>query len=114
MKNINIGIIGLGTVGCGVVKTLKDYPEITIKKIAVKNLNKKRNIDETPEKLAPTDTPIYLNATSPNNEERNVLAVDKMINGFSIRIPTGDAPLSPMPIIHMIMADKNPKREVAK
>ena len=75
---------------------------------------KKRNIDETPEKLAPTDTPIYLNATSPNNEERNVLAVDKMINGFSIRIPTGDAPLSPMPIIHMIMADKNPKREVAK
>ena len=42
---MNIGIIGLGTVGIGVVKTLRNFPEIVIKKIAVKNINKPRNID---------------------------------------------------------------------
>lgn len=36
-----IGLIGLGTVGSGVVKTLKNFPEIEIKSAAVKNLNKK-------------------------------------------------------------------------
>ena len=44
-KNLNIGIIGLGTVGCGVVKTLQNFPNVCIKKIVVKNINKKRNID---------------------------------------------------------------------
>lgn len=42
---MNIGIIGLGTVGCGVVKTLQNFPNVCIKKIVVKNINKKRNID---------------------------------------------------------------------
>lgn len=41
---VKIGIIGLGTVGSGVVKTLKDFPEIEIVKVAVKNLDKPRNI----------------------------------------------------------------------
>ena len=44
-KKVKIGLIGLGTVGCGVVKVLADFPEIEIKKIAVKNINKKRNIE---------------------------------------------------------------------
>ena len=41
-KKVKIGLIGLGTVGTGVVKVLANFPEIEIKKIAVKNINKKR------------------------------------------------------------------------
>ena len=46
MENkIKIGLIGLGTVGSGVFKTLKDFDNIEIIKIAVKNINKPRNIE---------------------------------------------------------------------
>ena len=45
-KKVKIGLIGLGTVGTGVVKVLKDFPDIQIVKIAVKNINKKRDIDD--------------------------------------------------------------------
>ena len=55
MKQINIGLIGLGTVGCGVVKTLRKFDNITIKKIAVKNLAKKRNIDNLDESILTDD-----------------------------------------------------------
>lgn len=44
-KKVKIGLIGLGTVGTGVVKVLKDYENIEITSIAVKNINKKRDID---------------------------------------------------------------------
>ena len=45
-KNIlKIGIIGLGVVGTGVVKTLFGFDNIEIKKIAVRNINKKRGVD---------------------------------------------------------------------
>ena len=46
MENkIKIGLIGLGTVGSGVFKTLKTFDNIEITKIAVHNKNKKRNIE---------------------------------------------------------------------
>ena len=44
-KKIKIGLIGLGTVGSGVFKTLKNFENIEIVKIAVKNINKKRAIE---------------------------------------------------------------------
>lgn len=45
-KNIlKIGIIGLGVVGTGVVKTLSKFDNIEIKKAAVRNLNKKREVE---------------------------------------------------------------------
>lgn len=44
-KVIKIGLIGLGTVGSGVYKTLKNFDYIKIIKIAVRNLNKPRNIN---------------------------------------------------------------------
>ena len=44
-KKIKIGLIGLGTVGTGVYKTLEQFDDIEITKIAVKNINKPRNID---------------------------------------------------------------------
>ena len=42
MDKIKIGMLGLGTVGSGVFKTLKMFDNVEIKKIAVKNINKKK------------------------------------------------------------------------
>lgn len=50
-KKIKIGLIGLGTVGSGVFKTLKNFDNVEIVKIAVKNKNKKRNIDGLDESI---------------------------------------------------------------
>lgn len=44
-KKIKIGLIGLGTVGSGVYKTLKNFDNIEVVKIAVRNINKPRNIE---------------------------------------------------------------------
>ncbi len=44
MKKLKVGIIGLGTVGTGVFNVLQEYNDIEIVKIAVKNINKPRNI----------------------------------------------------------------------
>lgn len=51
MKALNIGIIGFGTVGCGVYNVLQNFKHINIVKIAVKNINKKRNIENFNEAL---------------------------------------------------------------
>ncbi len=45
MNKLKIGIIGLGTVGTGVVKTLKNVDSVEIVKIAVKNINKPRGVE---------------------------------------------------------------------
>ena len=55
-KKIKIGLIGLGTVGSGVYKTLQSFVNIEIVKIAVKNKNKKRNIEGLDENII-TDNP---------------------------------------------------------
>lgn len=44
-KKIKIGLIGLGTVGSGVFKTLQNFDYVEVVKIAVKNINKPRNIE---------------------------------------------------------------------
>ena len=48
---IKIGIIGLGTVGTGVFKTLQEFDNVEVVKIAVKNKNKKRNIENLDESI---------------------------------------------------------------
>ncbi|MBE7712407.1 MAG: homoserine dehydrogenase [Cyanobacteria bacterium SIG26] len=55
-KKIKIGLIGLGTVGSGVFKTLQSFNNVEIVKIAVRNKNKKRNIEGLDEKII-TDNP---------------------------------------------------------
>ena len=55
MSKYKIGMIGLGTVGCGVYKTLQSFDDIEIVKIAVKNINKKRDIDNFDTSLMTTD-----------------------------------------------------------
>lgn len=44
MDKIKIGMIGLGTVGSGVLKSLSTFEHVQITKIAVKNIAKPRNI----------------------------------------------------------------------
>lgn len=52
MENkIKIGLIGLGTVGSGVYKTLQNFDNIEIVKIAVRNKSKKRNIEGLDENI---------------------------------------------------------------
>lgn len=55
MEKIRIGLIGLGTVGTGVYKSVQDFDNIEIAKIAVKNINKPRSI-EVPREIL-TDNP---------------------------------------------------------
>lgn len=46
MENkIKIGLIGLGTVGSGVFKTLQNFDYVEVVKIAVRNISKPRNIE---------------------------------------------------------------------
>lgn len=54
-KKIKIGLIGLGTVGSGVFKTLKAFENIEVVKIAVKNINKPRNIENLDNSILTTD-----------------------------------------------------------
>ena len=56
---VKLGLIGLGTVGTGVVKVLKDYENIEITRIAVKNLNKKRDIENLDQSIL-TDDPFSI------------------------------------------------------
>ncbi len=67
MAKIKIGIIGLGTVGSGVYKSLQDFDEVEIVKIAVRNINKPRSVDVPRELL--TDNPYEI----VNNPEINVV-----------------------------------------
>lgn len=54
-KKIKIGLIGLGTVGSGVFKTLRAFENIEVVKIAVKNINKPRNIEDLDNSILTTD-----------------------------------------------------------
>lgn len=56
MNKIKIGLIGLGTVGAGVFKTLSSFKQIEVVKIAVKNLKKTRNIAQLGNSIL-TDNP---------------------------------------------------------
>lgn len=54
-KKIKIGLIGLGTVGSGVFKTLQSFDNVEVKSIAVRNINKKRNIKGLDESIITDD-----------------------------------------------------------
>lgn len=68
MDKIKIGMIGLGTVGAGVFKTLSGFKQIEIVKIAVKNLKRDRNIPGL-EKSILTDNPYEI----VNNEDIQIV-----------------------------------------
>ena len=68
MDKIKVGIIGLGTVGTGVLKTLSTFDQIEVVKIAVKNLKKERNIANLDKSIL-TDNPYEV----ANNPEIQIL-----------------------------------------
>lgn len=55
MEKLRIGLIGLGTVGSGVYKSLTEFDNVEITKIAVRNINKPRSVQVPIENL--TDNP---------------------------------------------------------
>ena len=55
MEKIKLGLIGLGTVGTGVYKSVQDFDNLEIVKIAVRNINKPRAVEVPQEML--TDNP---------------------------------------------------------
>ena len=55
MEKLKIGIIGLGTVGSGVYKTLEESELVDIVQVAVRNLNKPRSVNVPKNKI--TDNP---------------------------------------------------------
>lgn len=75
-KKIKIGLIGLGTVGSGVFKTLQNFDNIEIVKIAVRNKNKKRNIENLDDSVI-TDNPYEV----VNNPEIQIVA--ELIGGIN-------------------------------
>lgn len=68
-NKIKIGLIGLGTVGSGVFKTLKNFENAEIVQIAVKNISKPRNIEGLDNKIL-TDNPYEI----VNNPEIDIVA----------------------------------------
>lgn len=67
MEKIKIGLIGLGTVGSGVYKSLQDFDNVEIVKVAVRNINKPRTVNVPTEML--TDNPFDI----VNNPEIDVV-----------------------------------------
>lgn len=70
MKGVSIGLLGLGTVGSGVIHIVENHQEelrhqvgvpVTIEKVLVKSLDKKRNIEIDPAKLTTDVEDIILN-----------------------------------------------------
>lgn len=64
MKKIKVGMIGLGTVGTGVFKSLKKFNNVEIVKISVKNINKPRNIEDLDNSILTTDAYEIINDPS--------------------------------------------------
>ena len=54
-KKIKIGLLGAGVVGAGIIKALHNNPYIEIKKIGVRDLNKKRDFFESNGKISLTN-----------------------------------------------------------
>jgi homoserine dehydrogenase len=74
-KKIKIGLIGLGTVGSGVFKTLRNFDNVEVVKVAVKNITKPRNIEGLDSSIL-TDNPYDI----VNNPEIDIVA--ELIGGL--------------------------------
>ncbi len=68
MESLKVGIIGFGTVGTGVFKLLQSFNNIEVVKIAVKNINKKRETENLNKEIL-TDNPYEI----VNNPDINVI-----------------------------------------
>ncbi|MEQ8162880.1 MAG: homoserine dehydrogenase, partial [Smithellaceae bacterium] len=68
MKNINLGLIGFGTIGCGVVKLLQDNEKLIAKKLDARLVLKKiADLDIT------TPRPVKVNKNILTADAREIL-----------------------------------------
>jgi homoserine dehydrogenase len=58
MARITVGVLGLGTVGTGVIKLLQDDPRFRVKWVAVRDMTRKRNVELS--SIRVTDQPFDL------------------------------------------------------
>ena len=75
MEKLRIGLIGLGTVGSGVYKTLAGFDNVEIVKVAVKNINKPRTVN-VPTSIM-TDNPFDV------VNDKNIDVVVELIGGVT-------------------------------
>lgn len=75
MEKLRIGLIGLGTVGSGVYKTLAGFDNVEIVKVAVKNINKPRTVN-VPTSIM-TDNPFDV------VNDKNIDVVVELIGGVN-------------------------------
>lgn len=61
MKKYKIGLIGLGTVGTGVFKTIQEFDNVEITKIVVKNITKDRGIEGLDKSILTTNADEIIN-----------------------------------------------------
>jgi homoserine dehydrogenase len=60
-KPIRLGLLGLGTVGAGVFKILQQFPDISVSKIAVRDVKKQRTLGHIPEHFFTTNVTDVVN-----------------------------------------------------
>ncbi len=85
MKSINVGLIGAGTIGCGVYKILNENSEIIEKRTGIK-LNLTRIADIDIEKQRPVDIPKRLFTTDANEiiNDDSISIIIELIGGTTI------------------------------
>lgn len=83
MKNINIGLIGFGTIGCGVVKLLRDNEDLIAKKLDAKIVLKKiADIDITTPRPVQTDQKILTSDAREILRDKNIDIVIELMGGY--------------------------------
>jgi homoserine dehydrogenase len=83
MKNINIGLIGFGTIGCGVVKLLQDNKELIEKKLAARLVLKKiADIDITTPRTVKVNQHILTTDVREMLRDKNIDIIVELMGGY--------------------------------
>jgi homoserine dehydrogenase len=83
MKNINIGLIGFGTIGCGVVKLLQDNKKLIEKKLAARLVLKKiADIDITTPRTVKVDKNVLTTDVREMLRDKNIDIIVELMGGY--------------------------------
>ncbi len=83
MKNINIGLIGFGTIGCGVVKLLQDNEKLIEKKLAARVVLKKiADIDITTSRPVKVNKNILTTNAHEILQDKNIDIIIELMGGY--------------------------------
>ena len=83
MKKINVGLIGLGTIGCGVVKLLQDNEKLIERKLAARLVLKKiADVDTTTPRSVKVNKNILTNNARALIQDDNIDIVIELMGGY--------------------------------